>query len=299
MNKDLQPAAGDWKEKLLALDDNYRFETFQFIGFLEVRKLPLDFRSIIQYVGWLEDKGYAPNTINKRIAAIKHRIKWIFDHSPEAVDLNRRVRLEEALRQIKGYKKASAAVDREKCLSSEEIKKLLEGCSEKLRLIIRLLATEGLRISEATGIRLDDIKDQGAFSTVRIRGKGRKEREIKIDNSFLKNLRDHFKGATWLLETRNGRPYRRESLAKVIAEKGRQVLGKRISPHTFRHSFAYIQRIEKRLPLETLSSYLGHYDVSITARMYLPRRTFNVEELPDFGDPDSIRKRKRPIFARK
>jgi integrase/recombinase XerD len=155
------------------------------------------------------------------------------------------------------------------------------------------LATEGLRISEAIDIRLSDIQDRGPFSLIKIRGKGKKQREIKISNEFLNRLNEHFQGKKYLLETRNGKQYRRESLTRLIAEKGQKTLGKKISAHTLRHSFAYIQRIEKKLPLETLSSYLGHASIEITASMYLPQRSFTIDELPDFGDDESIQNRER------
>lgn len=292
MDKDLVPKNDDWKTVFAGPRDNYSYDIKRFIDWLGLR--PLDFLAVQDFIGFLEDEGYSPATINKNISAIKHRIRYLFESSPDYLDANREREIEHLLKQkIKGYKKSSAAIDTGKALSIEEIRALTHGCSEKLRLVIRLLFNQGLRISEAIDIRLTDIDDRGDYIAVQVRGKGRKYREIKMSKAFLKKLTDHFRGRTWLLETTNGNQYRRESLGWQIADLGKKVLGKKISPHTLRHSFAYHMRIVKKMPLETLSAYLGHAGVDITASMYLPRRSFTVEELPDTEEIPDPRRRAR------
>ena len=287
MDRDPLPRDEDWRTVFAGPQDNYSYDIRRFIDWLGDR--PLDFLAVQDFIGFLDGKGYSAATINKNISAIKHRIHYLFESSPDFLDANKEREIEHLLKQkIKGYKKPSGAIDTGKVLAIEEVRLLVHNSSEKIGLIIRLLFNQGLRISEAIDIRLTDIDDRGDYIAIQIRGKGSKYREIKMSKAFLKKLTDHFQGKTWLLETANGNPYRRESLGWQIADLGKKVLGKKISPHIFRHSFAYHMRVVKKIPLETLSAYLGHAGANVTASMYLPRRSFTVEELPDTEEvPDT------------
>jgi site-specific recombinase XerD len=70
---------------------------------------------------------------------------------------------------------------------------------------VQFLFYTGARINEATGLRLADCTPAGKMVSLRIMGKGRKERILNIPSPFFQRLRDYYQGETYLFETRNKR----------------------------------------------------------------------------------------------
>src|SRR5690606_16130924 len=110
--------------------------------------------------------------------------------------------------------------------------------SARLRLFIRTLYATGCRVSELCGIRLSDCEERGEAVKIRVLGKGRKERFVRIPSDLFKEARAVFGGQEWLFETSGGRPHRRCYVSDSIAALGRRVLDRKISAHVLRHSFA-------------------------------------------------------------
>jgi integrase/recombinase XerD len=102
----------------------------------------------------------------------------------------------------------------------------------------------------------------------RIIGKGNKERVLKLPAELVDRCRETFGGSQWLLETSGGRPYRREYVSNQIKRAGERVLGRHISAHTLRHSFASL-KIARTGKIKAVSEYLGHSTTSITLDMYV------------------------------
>jgi integrase len=99
-------------------------------------------------------------------------------------------------------------------------------------------------------------------------GKGAKERTVKIPPELLERIRAAYRGDRYLFETQHGRRYDRSQVSNDIKRLGRRILGRRISAHTFRHTFA-TRMIEKTGKTEAVSRYLGHASPSITLAMYV------------------------------
>src|SRR5690606_15974104 len=115
------------------------------------------------------------------------------------------------------------------------------------RALLEVLYGCGARISEATGLDVDDVDLEGG--AVRLLGKGGKERVVPIGSSartaveeYLVRARPGFvrrgRGTPALfLNTRGGRLSRQSAWAALRASAERGGLGTDISPHTLRHSF--------------------------------------------------------------
>jgi integrase len=115
---------------------------------------------------------------------------------------------------------------------------LIAQSPDWLGLIMKLLIASGLRISELLGIKLRNVRKNGDSRSIRIRGKGNKERKIEVDGNLLKAIRKEFEGVTYLFEDKDHKPFRREMVSMSIKRLGLKVLYKNISAHTLRHSFA-------------------------------------------------------------
>ncbi len=138
--------------------------------------------------------------------------------------------------------------------------------------MLELLYAAGLRVSELVKLKLQDINLEAGF--VRIFGKGSKERIVPIGsharekiNTYLKTARsEHLKqsNSPYLFIARAGRPMTRQGFWKLLRRYTLQAgFGKKITPHSFRHSFAS-HLLEGGADLRAVQIMLGHVDISTT-----------------------------------
>jgi integrase/recombinase XerD len=163
-------------------------------------------------------------------------------------------------------------------LSVEEIRRLIEAPDRSTptglrdRAILEVLYGSGVRISELTGLDVDDLDLEGGF--VRVVGKGGKEREVPIGrhaqdaaSSYLTRARPHLAGqrtrGELFLNARGGR-LSRQACAKLLAAYAARVgIGRRVSPHDLRHSFA-THLLEGGADVRVVQELLGHASVATT-----------------------------------
>ena len=162
------------KAFVLRVKDSYSQDARDFVAFLDEHGLDLTLGGLNAYLEDMKARGVSAQTFNKRLAGAKKRIRQLFDRSPEGLDLGKRVRFEEVLKEIKGQKIASSRIDRDSVPTKGEVKTLIKGIrGSKLRLVVEFLATTGLRISELIGIRLEDVKATDSHCMVRVLGRDR------------------------------------------------------------------------------------------------------------------------------
>ncbi len=264
------------KNDILKLESNYSGDLKLFVNFLNEKGLSINIESVKKYIesleeGYLTVKGekreYAVETYNRKISAVKRGIRYLFEKSPASFDMNKKYRLEETLKQIKLKKRNSKAVNRDLLLSPEEVKKLIKRASEKLGLMIEFLYASALRVSEMTNAKVSNIKNFKQYYEIRIIGKGNKERKIKIKKGLIIKIKNHVKSEEYLFETLAGKRYDRRYITMQIKRLGRRILGKNISAHTLRHSFA-TNMLKKGHSIKAISQYLGHSSVALTLDLY-------------------------------
>lgn len=136
--------------------------------------------------------------------------------------------------------------------------------------LIELLYGLGLRISEAIGLRLDQVNVQEG--AVLVQGKGSKQRLVPLGSKVARSISAYLgneyapKGRRTdsLLLNRLGRPLSRmgawKIVRKICAAAG---VNADVSPHTFRHTFA-THLIEAGADLRSVQEMLGHADISTT-----------------------------------
>jgi len=164
-------------------------------------------------------------------------------------------------------------------LSEKEIDKLIahidlslpEG--ERNRAIIETLYGCGLRVSELTELKLSDLFFEENF--IRVIGKGNKQRLIPISNYTIKfiqiyknEIRVHLpiqKGfEDYLFLNRRGKKLTRVMIFTIIKQLAEKAgIGKNISPHTFRHSFA-THLLKNGADLRSIQMMLGHESITTT-----------------------------------
>lgn len=144
--------------------------------------------------------------------------------------------------------------------------------------LLELLYATGARISEAVDLNVDDViseTGQGAAEVVRLFGKGRKQRIVPL-GSFARDAVDAYlvrarpmlsaRGASTpaLFLGMRGARLSRQNAWLIIRDRAEQSnIGKAISPHTFRHSFA-THLLEGGADVRVVQELLGHASVSTT-----------------------------------
>lgn len=155
-------------------------------------------------------------------------------------------------------------------LSREEVMQFLAAVQyPKLRVLLMSAYAAGLRVSEATHLKVSDIDSQRMMLRVD-QGKGRKDRYVMLSPRLLEALRTYWKSArpeTWLFPgDRPGQPITRSAVA-AACQKARLAAGiaKPITPHSLRHAFA-THLLESGTDVRTIQLLLGHRSLSTTSR---------------------------------
>ncbi len=213
-------------------------------------------RQMNRFVARLRQKGNATTTILRKISSIKGFFYWMqhkgyIQQNPLAVL--------EVPKRIKTLPKVLRVRDIERLLNSPKL-------SLQDKVIIELLYACGLRVSELTQLTVEQIDLPGGY--LRCLGKRNKERLIPLGELSLQLLaryisESHLKGNDPLLvQDLLKEPINRKEIWSRVKSLG-ELIGKDVSPHTFRHSFA-THLLENGADLRVVQELLGHSDISTT-----------------------------------
>ncbi|MEO8897478.1 MAG: tyrosine-type recombinase/integrase [Candidatus Dormibacter sp.] len=157
----------------------------------------------------------------------------------------------------------------------EETRLLAAARDPRDRMIVELLLTTGLRLSELIALDVEDIVDlgrQGAYLRVR-QGKGRKDRNIPFDDGVYRQLQTYLRrhrpagpGAIFTARRAAGalRPLSNEAIKSMLRRLGDET-GIHCHAHKFRHTFASRAIADGIDPL-TLQRVLGHTTLQMVSR---------------------------------
>lgn len=156
-------------------------------------------------------------------------------------------------------------------LSGQEVETLLEAIPQiTQRLVLTTAYAAGLRISEACKLKTSHIDSKRGLIHIHL-GKGGKDRYAMLSPRLLRILRAYWREARLTGEClfpghRKGIPVQPEAVRKTLARAVKTVgLKKRVTPHTFRHSFA-THLLEAGTDIRVIQVLLGHGSIQSTAR---------------------------------
>lgn len=164
-------------------------------------------------------------------------------------------------------------------LSIEDIDLLINAIDlslsqgERNRTIIETLYSCGLRVSELVNLQLSDLFFEEGF--IRVIGKGNKQRFVPINIqtqkyiiNYVNEIRVHINTQKGFEDTvflnRRGKKLTRVMIFTIVKNLAIKIgLKKKISPHTFRHSFA-THLLERGADLRAIQQMLGHESITTT-----------------------------------
>lgn len=226
-----------------------------------------------------EEQSASPSTIRRRLVTLRSYYKWREGACPEERSPFEGLRLD-----LKIPKRLPRPVDRPTLSalfqSAEHIIDLdpvadpqnqNEFSATKVTgLMARLLVVTGLRISEMTELRVQDVT--GAATRIRVRGKGDRERTVYVANDRLQRDFRHYwqckfdtQGSqAWLFTNTNGERLTAQAYRKRLRTLSRSLrIEPHLTPHRFRHSAATLL-IEEGVDIRLVQRLLGHASIATT-----------------------------------
>lgn len=170
-------------------------------------------------------------------------------------------------------------------LSRDDLDALLSCANdERDRLLLLVLAYTGLRISEMARLTCEDIDWQKG--TIRIRGKGDKERRIAPNPDVLRRLRAWLgmfpTGPIWYSKRQHNQ-LSGHQIRKILYEIAERARVKGVHPHRLRSFFA-TEYIDQFADIQALQGLMGHESIETTARYsQYTRERRGLEQMRRFG----------------
>jgi integrase/recombinase XerD len=265
--------------------DSYRYTFILYLTYMQeelhisaekVQISDLTRKNVLLFLGWLQEKRQnGAATRNQRQAAINSFVRFLMYEFPEHLEEYQRILsipIKKAPQKEISY------------LKTDGVKLLMEQVDyeapNSLRdyIILSLLYTTGVRVSELINIRVKDLSLHTPY-TLLIHGKGQKSRYVPLMKNIIPFIQKYLtqkgydrqeKLDEWLLKnhmdnqfTRQGINYLVSKYAKRAREINPEIIPKDFSPHKMRHSAA-MELVDSGIDLIYIRDLLGHVSVKTT-----------------------------------
>ena len=232
----------------------------------------LTFERIIGFLRHLEeDRGNHARTRNQRLAALHVLFEYIAGRAPELLAV---------CQQVAAIPTKRVAPPETRFLERDEVQQLLRGLSSGGRLaprdraLLPFLYNTGARVQEVADLRVEHL-DLGDHPLVRLHGKGDKwrtcplwQQTARALETLLGSLEPPPTPKTAVFSA-HGRPLTRSGIYKIVRRHAASLddprTGRRVSPHTFRHTAA-VHLLEAGVEVNVIRGWLGHADLTTTNR---------------------------------
>jgi integrase/recombinase XerD len=263
------------ENSLLSYSRDLRY-FLEFLADLKLQVSGITASTLSEFEVWLKDRSLAISSINRTNSAVKSFLIYCA----------REYELNLPTGEISSHKIArklpkALTIDQVTSLI-ESAKSLSEATSLRDVALLELLYSTGGRVSEIIGININDLakvesgNEKEIIQTIKLRGKGSKERIVPIGSFALISLDNYLvrvrpglaaKGgkseSALFLNSRGGR-LSRQSAWNIVLEAARACgLEGKVSPHVFRHSYA-THLLDGGADIRVVQELLGHSSVTTT-----------------------------------
>jgi integrase/recombinase XerC len=248
----------------------YRRDLSQFIEFcarLRIDPMRADAKALRRFLAQRMTRGDARTTIARKASCLRTFYRFA---------VRRKLRADNPAALVAAPKRARTLPQ---IIKNSQIDTLLglppadDPFGTRDRAILEVLYGAGVRVGELTALDLEDV--DFAAARLRVMGKGRKERLVPLGQPGMDALRHyitHARGRTIregsppaaLFYNRKGRRIGQRDVRAMVEKYAKEVIpGGKVSPHTFRHTFA-THLLEGDADLRSVQELLGHVDVKTT-----------------------------------
>ena len=253
--------------------DAYLHDVKKLVEYLEIKQLDLtptaiDTNHLEEFIFWINSLGLGARSQARLLSGIKSFYKYLLmedliDHDPTL--LLEGPRLKQKIPEVLNYDEISKILD---------AIDLSEPHGTRNRAMLETLYACGLRVSELINLKISNLFFDIGF--VKVIGKNDKERIVPIGESAIKHIELYIDGvrkpqrnihpdhSDCLFLNRRGKKLSRVMVFMIVKSLAEIAgIGKNVSPHTFRHSFA-THLVEGGADLKAVQDMLGHESITTT-----------------------------------
>jgi len=229
----------------------YVFHNQKFLEHVKKNAESIQEDDVKAYIGYLiSDKKQRPSSVNLAICALRFMYEKVMEKNLFA-----------KIQAPKSEKKIPTV------LSKDEIKKMLETTKRfKHKLLIEMLYSSGLRVSEAMNLKVDDLDIEEKMGIVR-GGKGMKDRHIILSEQLCEHLSGYLaqrnNDSEYVFSVKNRGMSVRQA-QRIVNESAKGAgIKKRVFCHALRSSFA-THLLEDGVDIRVIQELLGHANIATT-----------------------------------
>ncbi len=248
---------------------NYQKDLYLFLEYLNENNIKkyndVEYQDIRLYINYLYDLKYNNKTISRHISTLRSffkylKVKNIINENPTILISN--PKLDKKLPKYLNYE------DTEKLLNSFDNNNII-GLRNSL--ILEMLYSTGIRVSELTNVKINDISID--TKSIKITGKGNKQRIVYFGSKCFELINLYLKKSypvlnkdniDYLLLSKTGKKINDREIRKII-DLAASIAGinMKISPHVLRHTYA-THMLDGGADLRSVQELLGHSNLSTT-----------------------------------
>lgn len=249
---------------------NYRIDLNEFCDYFRppgstetVSPASIDSLAVREWLGHLYDEGLSPVTIRRKLAAVRSLFRRLHAAgvvSTNAAKLARTPKAPKTIPAVITPEQANGILDTAPQSAAER------PFPERDIAILEVLYGCGVRVSELVGLGMDDVDWQDSW--IRVRGKGKKERQTPVTERAMVALRSYVEkrrpaqGESALFVNHRGKRLTDASVRKIVKRYSGDL---DLHPHSFRHAYA-THLLSAGAGLRQIQELLGHARLSTTQK---------------------------------
>lgn len=232
---------------------------FEYIKKSKINYLRINNNEVRGYLKYLDSCNLKNSTISRRISTLRTFYNYLLDEGLVESNVFHNIKNPKLEKKLPNY------------LNYNEIEELLESIditnTEGLqrRLLIEMFYSTGCRVSEMINVKLKDIDFTN--KTIRIMGKGSKERIVYFGDYASKYLEEYLKKVEvkdYLFTNKKQEKLSVSEVELIIKDIMKHISIKtHVTPHTLRHTFA-THLLNNGADIKTVQELLGHANLSTT-----------------------------------
>lgn len=254
LKKELNYSDYTIKNYQLDLTDFFKYVSKSNIDFLNIKNT-----HVRGYLKYLDTCNLKNTTISRRISALRTFYNYLLEKGLVKSNIFLNVKNPKLEKKLPNY------------LNYTEIEELLASIDTKTdeglerRLLIEMFYSTGCRVGEMVNVKISDI--DFSSKTIKVMGKGSKERIVYYGDYASKYLEDYLKNKDkkgYLFTNKSGEKLTIEEVEYIVRDIMKHISIKtHVTPHTLRHTFA-THLLNNGADIRTVQELLGHANLSTT-----------------------------------